>query len=96
MNIAFIVDVLYEDNQKNAKKREILKKMLSEGPIVNSRAMVEWCKNRYGAYGRNLFYSIVARLVRLGLIEKRRSKRGVLLIFRLNDFIQKFEVDHDV
>jgi|GEM_PF-6045716 len=89
MNTEFIIDILYEKNEKNRKKREILRKILTSEQPINSIILQKWAIEQFGLHGKNLFYNILNRLEKLNLIERRTKGRSSIIILTIDRFIER-------
>ena len=74
MSIKDLVDLIYEDNSKNIRKREILLFLLKNIDKETGTAtyiLREKIKKQHGKYGIKLFYQVLNRLKDLGICKVR-------------------------
>jgi len=73
-----VVDLVYERNLKNMKKRMVMKIILeaTRGRDVPVNELLEKVKNEIGAttYSRKVFYLVLKRLKELGILKVKTER----------------------
>ena len=73
-----VVDLVYERNLKNMKKRMVMKIILeaTRGMDVPVNELLEKVKNEIGAttYSRKVFYLVLKRLKELGILKVKTER----------------------
>ena len=78
MALIDLVDLIYEDNIKNTRKRRVVEIIVSESDSITGAKVVEVLKKvqeEFGKkYGKKIFYQVLRRLKELGIAKVKQER----------------------
>ena len=78
MALIDLVDLIYEDNIKNTRKRRVVEIIVSESDSITGARVVEVLKKvqeEFGKkYGKKIFYQVLRRLKELGIAKVKQER----------------------
>ena len=78
MALIDLVDLIYEDNIKNTRKRKVVEIIVSESDSITGAKVVDVLKKvqeEFGQkYGKKIFYQVLRRLKELGIAKVKQER----------------------
>ncbi len=78
MALSDLVDLIYEDSIRNARKRRVVEIIVSESDHVTGAKVADVLRKvqeEFGEkYGRKIFYQVLGRLKELGIVKVKQER----------------------